>query len=263
MDFDSNGVRLHYEVHGPERGTPLVVVHGFASDYRLNWVGTRWQEALTSAGFRVFGLDCRGHGHSDKPHDAAAYSIGVMAGDVMRLLDQVDLPSACYLGYSMGGRIGLQVVLDHPARVQRAVLGGIGTAGAIGSADAIAESFLRGEPTDDAVAQTFYRFASARPINDLKALAACITGLRPEHDPARLAAIRTPILIAVGDRDELARDAPELVELIPSSWAPCPPTSSRRPRSSSCPQSRHSFRGPSLLHRSPSPSSLHTNCERI
>jgi pimeloyl-ACP methyl ester carboxylesterase len=217
MDFDSNGVRLHYEVHGPERGAPLVVVHGFASDYRLNWVGTRWQEALTGAGFRVFGLDCRGHGHSDKPHDRAAYSIDIMAGDVARLLDHVDVPAADYLGYSMGARIGLQVVLEFPTRVRRAVLGGIGTAGAIESADAIAEAFLGAEPTSDPVAETFYRFASARPTNDLKALAACITGLRPVRDPARLAAIQTPILIVVGDRDELAVDAPELVELMPSS----------------------------------------------
>ncbi len=217
MDFDSDGVRLHYEVHGPETGVPLVVVHGFASDYRLNWVGTRWQEALTSAGFRVFGLDCRGHGHSDKPHDRAAYAIGIMALDITRLLDHVDVPSAGYLGYSMGARIGLQVVMDFPDRVQRAVLGGIGTAGAIGSADAIAEAFLRGEPADDPIASTFYRFASARPTNDLKALAACITGLQPQWEAARLSAIQTPILVVVGDRDELARDAPELVELIPSS----------------------------------------------
>jgi pimeloyl-ACP methyl ester carboxylesterase len=217
MDFDSNGVRLHYEVHGPERGAPLVVVHGFASDYRLNWVGTRWQEALTNAGFRVFGLDCRGHGHSDKPHDRAAYSIDIMAGDIARLLDHVDVPAAAYLGYSMGARIGLQVVLDFPKRVRRAVLGGIGTAGAIDSADAIAQAFLRGEPTSDPVAEAFYRFASARPTNDLKALAACITGLQPVRDPAQLAAIQTPILIVVGDRDEIALDAPELVELIPSS----------------------------------------------
>jgi pimeloyl-ACP methyl ester carboxylesterase len=217
MDFDSDGVRLHYEVHGPEHGAPLVVVHGFASDYRLNWVGTRWQEALTAAGFRIFGLDCRGHGHSDKPHDRAAYAIDIMAADVARFLDHLDVPSARYLGYSMGGRIGLQVVLDHPERVQRAVLGGIGTAGAIASAEAISESFLRGEPTDDPIAQTFYRFASARPTNDLKALAACITGLRPVTDPRRLTRIRTPILIVVGERDEIARDALELVELIPSS----------------------------------------------
>ena len=217
MDFDSDGVRLHYEVHGPERGSPLVVVHGFASDYRLNWVGTRWQEALTTAGFRVFGLDCRGHGHSDKPHDPEAYAIGIMAGDIVRFLDHVEVPAAAYLGYSMGARIGLQVVMDFPGRLQRAALGGIGAEGAIDSANAIAEAFLRGEPTEDPIAQTFYRFASARPTNDLKALAACITGLKPRWDRAKLSAIRTPILVVVGDRDELARNASELVELIPSS----------------------------------------------
>jgi len=195
----------------------VVVVHGFASDYRLNWVGTRWQEALTTAGFRVIGLDCRGHGHSDKPHDSAAYAIGIMGRDVTRLMDQVEVPSAGYLGYSMGARIGLQVVMDSPERVKRAVLGGIGASGSIRSADAIAQAFLRGKPTADPIAQSFYRFASARPANDLKALAACITGLQPQWDPARLSAIQTPVLVVAGDRDELAPDAPELVELIPSS----------------------------------------------
>src|ERR1700693_491527 len=217
MDFDSDGVRLHYEVHGPENGMPLVVVHGFAFSYRWNWVGTRWQEALTAAGFRIFGLDCRGHGHSDKPHDRAEYAIDIMAADVVRLLDHVEVRSAGFLGYSMGARIGLQVVLDFPARVQRAVLGGIGMSGAILSAEAIADSFLRGEPSDDPIAQSFFKFASAQPTNDLQALAACITGLQPKLEPARLKVMRTPILIVVGDRDELAPDAPELVELIPSS----------------------------------------------
>jgi pimeloyl-ACP methyl ester carboxylesterase len=217
MEFDSDGIRLHYEVHGSERGAPLVVVHGFASDYRLNWVGTRWQEALTTSGFRVFGLDCRGHGFSDKPHNRDAYRIDIMAGDVARLLDHVGVRTAGYLGYSMGARIGLQVVLDFPDRVSRAVLGGLGTAGAIASADAIAEAFLSGEPTDDPVAQSFYRFASARPTNDLKALASCITGLQPKQDPAKLSSIKTPILIVVGDRDEIARDALDLVEQIPMS----------------------------------------------
>lgn len=216
MDFDSVGTRLHYEVHGPESGTPLVAVHGFASDYQLNWVGTRWQEALTNAGFMVIGLDCRGHGHSDKPHDPAAYATATMAGDVVRLLDHLDVKAAAYLGYSMGARIGLQVAMDHPERLTKAVLGGIGTAGAIDRSDAIAHALLSGEPTDDPVAQTFYRFASARPTNDLRALAACITGLKPNADPKRLARIRTPILVVVGDRDEIARGAPELIELIPT-----------------------------------------------
>src|SRR3981081_3771267 len=104
MDFDSDGVLLHYEVHGTEQGAPLIVVHGFASDYRLNWVGTRWQEALTAAGFRIYGLDCRGHGHSDKPHDREAYDSRIMARDVTGLMDVEELASAGYLGYSMGSR---------------------------------------------------------------------------------------------------------------------------------------------------------------
>jgi len=216
MDFDSEGVRLHYEVNGPEKGTPLVAVHGFASDYRLNWVGTRWQETLTNAGFRVIGLDCRGHGHSDKPHDEAAYAVEIMAGDVVRLLDHLDVSSAAYLGYSMGARIGIEVVVEFPERVQRAVLGGIGASGAIEHARRIAHAFRVGEPTDDPIAQTFYKFAAARPTNDLLALAACIVGLRAENDPERLAKITTPILIVAGDRDDIARGAPELIELIPS-----------------------------------------------
>ncbi|HET7419003.1 MAG TPA: alpha/beta hydrolase [Candidatus Dormibacteraeota bacterium] len=216
MDFDSDGVRLHYEVHGPESGRPIVLVHGFASDYRLNWVGTRWQETLTGAGFRVIGLDCRGHGHSDKPHDPEAYRTDIMAADVTRLLDHLEVPEAAYLGYSMGARIGLQVVMDNPQRVSRAVLGGIGTAGAIDRSDAIARAFLAGEPTDDPVAQTFYRFASDRPTNDIRALAACIRGLKPNADPAQLARIATPILVVVGGDDAIARGAPELVELVPT-----------------------------------------------
>src|ERR1700682_1217880 len=183
MDFDSGGVRLHHEVNGPDNGRTLIAVHGFASDYQLNWVGSRWQETLTNAGFRVIGLDCRGHGSSDKPHDEAAYSIEIMAGDVVRLLDHLDVPSAAYLGYSMGARIGLEVAITFPQRVTRAVLGGLGTAGAIKSANAIAHAFLIGEPTDNPTARTFYKFASARPINDLKALAACIKGLKASSDP--------------------------------------------------------------------------------
>jgi pimeloyl-ACP methyl ester carboxylesterase len=215
MDFDSDGIRLHYEVHGPEGGSPVVLVHGFASDYRLNWVGTRWQETLTNAGYRVVGLDCRGHGSSEKPHDPAAYTLERMAADVRRLLDHLDIRSAHYLGYSMGARIGVQALLDFSDRLSRVVLGGVGWVGAFNEAKEIALA-MRGKPTTNPAAKSFYDFARARPDNDLEALAACILGPQPDPDPTRLATITNPVLVVIGDHDEIAHNAERLVESIPT-----------------------------------------------
>ncbi|TMF43948.1 MAG: alpha/beta fold hydrolase [Chloroflexi bacterium] len=217
MEFDSDGVSLHYELHGPEDGPPVVLVHGFASDYQLNWVGTRWQETLLKAGYRVIGLDCRGHGASDKPHDPGAYSPAVMAADFRRLLDEVHIAAARYIGYSMGARVGLQAMIDFPDRIVRAVLGGLGIGGAVEEAEKIARALRGGEPESPS-ALSFQRFASARSTNDLEALAACMEGLGHSagFDPARLAAITTPILLAVGERDDIAHDAAQLAARIPA-----------------------------------------------
>jgi len=215
MDFDSDGISLHYEVHGPESGAPIVLVHGFASYYRLNWVGTRWQETLTGAGFRIIGLDCRGHGASDKPHDPRAYESRVMAADVRRLLDHLDIESAHYLGFSMGARIGIQCVLDFPTRLRRAVLGGVGFKGALAQAQSIARA-LRGGVPENPVAKSFYEFAKARPHNDLEALAVCIEAVSPPFDLDLLKAVTTPILMVVGGNDELVSGAEDLVELMPT-----------------------------------------------
>ena len=215
MDFESDGLRLHCELHGREDGRPIVLVHGFASRYRLNWVGTRWQETLTGAGFRVIGLDCRGHGDSDKPHEKSAYAARLMASDVRNLLDHLGIERADYLGFSMGARIGLQFVLDHPDRVSKAVLAGLGTKGAIDEAPSIARAFRGGAP-ENGVAASFYKFASGHKGNDLEALACCIEGLERDVDRARLAAIKTPILIVVGDQDELVSGSHDLVEQIPT-----------------------------------------------
>lgn len=215
MNFDNDGVRLHFELHGPDDGAPVVLVHGFASDYKLNWVGTRWQETLTSAGYRVIGLDCRGHGSSDKPHDPAAYALEIMAADVRRLLEHLEIEAANYLGYSMGAKIGVQGMLDFPKRLDRVVLGGIGWGGAFGAAGQIAKA-LRGGPIDGPVAKTFYEFAKARPLNDLEALAACILGPQPKPDPKALASITNPVLVVVGEQDDIVADVDSLIESIPT-----------------------------------------------
>jgi pimeloyl-ACP methyl ester carboxylesterase len=221
--FDSDGVRLHYVLAGPDDGRPILLVHGYCSDYELNWVGSRWQETLASAGYLVLGLDCRGHGHSEKPHDPVAYARPTMAGDAIRLLDHLDIADADYLGYSMGSRIGLDAVSAHPDRVGRAVLGGLGRWGGDGRADLIARRMRGDETVDDPGAEMFYRFAAARPINDLEALACCILGPQPRLTPEVLGSIRVPVAIVTGDHDEVARGAPELAARIPGArYVPIP-----------------------------------------
>ena len=214
-DFDSGGVRLHYVIAGPERGRPIVLVHGFASDYQLNWVGTRWQETLARAGRLVLGIDCRGHGSSEKPHDPAAYALETMADDVLRFLDHLDLGSADYLGYSMGARIGLQAAARLGSRLGRVVLAGIGEVRDIGRAEAIARRLRGDESVKDPAAKMFYEFASARPMNDLEALACCILGQQEGPDDSELASIGVPVAVMTGDRDPIARGAPELARRVP------------------------------------------------
>jgi pimeloyl-ACP methyl ester carboxylesterase len=95
------------------------------------------------------------------------------------------------------------------------VLGGVGWGGAFRAAKEIAKA-LRGGAIESPVAKTFYEFAKAWPANDLEALAACILGPQPDPDPKALAAIKNPVLVVVGDEDDIVSDVDRLIESIPT-----------------------------------------------
>src|SRR5882757_5905362 len=118
--FDSAGVKIHYAVQG--KGEPIILIHGLYSNSRLNWDlgGTT---KLLAEHFQVITMDCRGHGQSDKPEAEDAYGIN-MVEDVVRLMDHLGIQSTRIAGYSMGGMIALKLVIMHPDRVSRAILGG-------------------------------------------------------------------------------------------------------------------------------------------
>jgi pimeloyl-ACP methyl ester carboxylesterase len=69
---------------------------------------------------RVLAFDPRGAGRSDKPD--IPYSIGMMADDAAGLMHAVEMPAAHVLGFSMGGRVALDLALRHPDRVLRLIL---------------------------------------------------------------------------------------------------------------------------------------------
>jgi pimeloyl-ACP methyl ester carboxylesterase len=98
------------------------------------------------------------------------------------------------------------------------VLGGIGmnVTTPWRAGEAIARR-MRGDETEESPAAVmFHNFALAVPGNDLEALACCITGRSTPLTEGQLAAIETPVLVAVGGADPIARDAARLAELIPS-----------------------------------------------
>lgn len=108
-------VELYYEIHG--KGYPLILIRGFGSN------ADHWycQVPAFSERYSVVVFDNRGIGRSDKPD--IPYSMSMMAGDTVGLMDALGLPAAHILGISMGGMIAQEIALRHQQRVHGLVLG--------------------------------------------------------------------------------------------------------------------------------------------
>jgi len=215
--FVADGVRLHYTDEGS--GTPVVLLHGFAVNADLNWRLPGLTDTL-SRGFRVISLDLRGHGLSSKPHDSKQYGMN-MALDVVALLDHLKIQRAHLVGYSLGGIIALKLATTHPERFTTvsnlaagwedpedskmlAALDGIAATLESGEGVPPLSVFLSGDRKEPSFMHNLWvRFVSEY-LNDGKALAAMIRGLRGLAVQAEaLAGIPIPICSIAGDRDPM------------------------------------------------------------
>jgi pimeloyl-ACP methyl ester carboxylesterase len=216
--FNSNGVEIAYEVWG--EGSPILLIHGFASNAFVNWRDTHWVKVLNEAGHKVIAIDNRGHGQSEKLYDSALYSAPIMADDAVRLLDHLQIAEVDIMGYSMGARISAFVAMNYPSRVRRAVFAGLASRmiTGVGGAEEIALALEVPSAADvaDRGARGFRLFAD-QTKSDRRALAACIRSSRVKIKETALSTISLPVLVIAGELDDVAGDVGGLTQFIPNS----------------------------------------------
>src|SRR5260370_14738515 len=99
-------------------GVPVAVIMGFSAS------GRGWGEPflkLMESRFKIFMIDNRGTGESDKPE--TEFTLARMAADIAAVLDHAETPRAHIFGISMGGMIAQEFALAYPARTRGLILG--------------------------------------------------------------------------------------------------------------------------------------------
>ena len=110
-----NDIQIYYEVHG--EGSPLLMIMGLSAN--LNWWDNRLTKALSEK-LKLVMFDNRGAGRTSSSN--REYTIKLFAGDAAGLMDALGIPKAHILGFSMGGMIAQELVLNHPLKVEKLVL---------------------------------------------------------------------------------------------------------------------------------------------
>ncbi|MEX0740695.1 MAG: alpha/beta fold hydrolase [Pseudohongiella sp.] len=110
-------MKLNFRQYSTD-GEPLLILHGLLGNL-ANWT---WHSRRLAEHFAVYGLDLRNHGSSPHEHDM---SYSLMAQDVVEFMDDQGIGAAHVLGHSMGGKVAMQLAMDHPERIKRLVIADI------------------------------------------------------------------------------------------------------------------------------------------
>ena len=228
-----NGVEIAYEVHG--EGYPLVLAHGYTASKEL------WADQLDafSRRYRLVIYDCRGHGESEVPADPSQYSSDLFIEDQKALLDHLGISEAYVGGLSMGGMIAMRFALKYP-QVVRALLLCDTAAGVSGAAQTqwrgiaeMMERIVRSEGVGAAMRRVWdiRRQLGVETPEPTPGVLRHMEGLEhmspdgflgagraireQESVLERLAEIKAPTLILVGDQDPLLAGSRAMQERMP------------------------------------------------
>jgi len=211
-------LNVHYDVQGT--GYPMVLLHGGGSRAQT------FEEMvpILAKSFQVYTFDMRGFGDTQRPAEPRL-SHELWRDDLRRFLDAFGLAKVVLGGWSLGGGVALNFIIDHPDRVSHLVLIGA-MSPRMPSSDRSGfqrrrELIERGATAEEIVKETFEFTKKAFSPYSLEHKPQAVEALRQEHlrnNPAhylemlranenrpkigdRLGEIRCPTLIVVGEHD--------------------------------------------------------------
>lgn len=198
-DLAIDDFTLRWAAFGDAKAPPVVLLHGgmgSADDFAA-------QLPALAKTFRVIAVDSRGHGRSTRSAHGVTYHL--MAEDTIALLDHLKVDKAALVGWSDGGIVALDIALHHPDRVTRLAVTGTNFSRA-GTQPA-----GKGTPFDAYYARCVAEYKRLAP--DATQLAAFRKDLRamwktaPAYTDDELRAIKAPLLVLHGERDEIIKKA--------------------------------------------------------
>jgi 3-oxoadipate enol-lactonase len=124
---DVPGSRIHFRADGKAGAPVLVLSNSLGTDLSL------WQPQISALASRLRVVRYDGRGHGSSPAGSGAYTIELLANDLVALLDRLEIAAASFCGLSLGGMVGQWLGINVPNRLHKLVL--CSTAAKIGSAE--------------------------------------------------------------------------------------------------------------------------------
>jgi 3-oxoadipate enol-lactonase len=216
--FTGTRPKLHATVREARHGAPA---HTVVLSHALGMDGSMWDPVANelAATCRVICPDTRGHGRSQTPNEPL--SMTELAADAARLIDEVAQGEpVVWVGLSMGGMIGQELVLRHPDKVKALVLANttarypqegreaigqrIETVESHGlraiSTTTMARFFSEGFRQQDPA--TVARHQRLLEATDPEGYTACAAALCEVDTVAQLGQVRVPTLVIAGSADQ-------------------------------------------------------------
>lgn len=108
---------VHYREYGQD-GPVIIIMHGIFGMLD-NW---HYVSGILSESCRVISFDARNHGKSFHDPDMG---FDAMAGDLIQLMDHLNIEQAIVLGHSMGGKTAMHAALLYPNRLKALIVADI------------------------------------------------------------------------------------------------------------------------------------------